>query len=129
MVSFTLFVSTVVVLPSLAWGQVPTCKPVTFQESPRFEGALAASSIRAVDVNNDGIEDLLTGNSTSRTISVQLGTGAGAFGPTQSYLTTIDANAMALGDINGDGRVDAVVGSNANVNQIAVLLNNGESGH
>ena len=82
----------------------------------------------AADINADSKVDLVTANSSTKTISVNLGLGLGIFGPVQNFSTQLDANALALGDLNNDGRPDAVVGSNLNVPQVAILLNSGDAG-
>jgi hypothetical protein len=47
--------------------------------------------------------------------------------PAQSFATGSDAYALAVGDFNGDGKLDlAVAGTNNNVGTVSILLGNGD---
>jgi len=88
--------------------------------------------IFAVDLNNDGVPDLVTTNLNGNCeFTVSLGNGQGGFLPplpnTQidTGLLADDYCPMATGDFNGDGKADlffAVVGSN----EILTFLGNGD---
>jgi hypothetical protein len=86
----------------------------------------APSSIAIRDVNADGIQDMATSNRTGANVSVLLGVGDGTFsahtdfvlGPNASY-----PQAVALADLNGDGRPDLVVGNGYIPAFAFVLLN------
>jgi hypothetical protein len=78
------------------------------------------------DVNGDGILDLITSVFGTDSINVQLGNGNGTFGTATPILISAgfgpaEVHAVSL---RGDGKLDLIVGS-FNVNQIAVLLGNG----
>ncbi len=90
-------------------------------------GVTLESAIAVGDVNGDGIPDLLTVGEpydySFGEIGVLLGTGKGKFGPAAMYYTggTYPIS-IALGDVNGDGKLDLLI---ANYENIGVLLGNG----
>ncbi|WP_449473926.1 FG-GAP repeat domain-containing protein [Streptomyces tanashiensis] len=63
------------------------------------------------DLNGDGKADLVTPVKGSNTLVAALGDGKGGFGPGVSFGldTGTFPTAVALADLNGDGRLDAVV--------------------
>ncbi|MCX5071245.1 VCBS repeat-containing protein [Streptomyces sp. NBC_00513] len=63
------------------------------------------------DLNGDGKADLVTPVRGSNTLVAALGDGKGGFGPGVSFGldTGTYPTAVALADLNGDGRLDAVV--------------------
>jgi len=101
--------------------------PVTFSGITSLGGNTPAS-IYPVDLNNDGITDILqdTGQSPPG-FTVSLGNGDGTFKPPVHYSVSstslIGTNPMATGDFNNDGKVDIAVVSDA---RVAVYLGNGD---
>jgi len=75
------------------------------------------------DVNGDGRLDIVTGNNGNSTIGVLLGLSSGGFAPFVTYTTgaNTEPRNVALADINGDGRLDAVTGNSASPS-VSVLL-------
>ena len=79
-------------------------------------------SIAAADLNGDGTTDLaLTSlGDTSAEIVVLTGDGRGGF-PGETWLACECGNSLALGDFNGDGRIDFIT-ANPSSGSFSVLL-------
>ena len=58
-------------------------------------------------------------------VSIMLGNGDGTFQPRTSYAVGRQPYSVALGDFNGDGKLDLAV-ANALDNSVSVLLGNGD---
>ena len=86
------------------------------------------------DLNGDGILDMVTAGghySSGGKATVRLGLGNGQFGDAVTYSTTLNAStSVMLGDLNGDGILDMVVGGNnysgPNYGTLAVRLGKGD---
>jgi cysteine-rich repeat protein len=98
-----------------------------------FAAGAIPSSLALGDVNGDGALDIVVGNHGAdfaegdpNTASVLLGTGNGSFGPALSVVAG-DQPAIALGDIDRDGRLD-LVAANPGEDAVSVLLGTGD-GH
>jgi hypothetical protein len=75
------------------------------------------------DVNSDGLPDMVLGNQFSEEVSVLLNTPSspGTFQAASKYATGTATRGVALGDFNGDGRLDIVATSSGAT--VGVLLN------
>jgi hypothetical protein len=103
--------------------------PVGFKmvQSPTAQASL---NMIAVDLNNDGVPDLVQTSlyNAPCNVTISLGKGDGTFGPPNTFYlgSTLATNCpAAAADINGDGNVDLVFvipGSNT----IIVMLGNGD---
>jgi hypothetical protein len=83
----------------------------------------APISVAVGDLRGVGTLDLVTDNINTHTVSVLLGNGDGTFQAPVAY--PIDENSwqvVALGDVNGDGKLDIVVAGSTT----SVLLGNGD---
>lgn len=112
----------------------------TFQTAKMYDSgdAAYAVSVTVGDVNRDGKLDLVVGHADHHfegqsTVGVLLGNGDGTFRTAQTYSSHgYIAHSIALEDINGDGKVDMLVGNLwQRVNQgrrsvVALLLGNGD---
>jgi FG-GAP-like repeat/Abnormal spindle-like microcephaly-assoc'd, ASPM-SPD-2-Hydin/FG-GAP repeat len=96
-------------------------------------GPPANLSIVAVDLDGDGKLDLAATDFgppyTGNKISVLRGNGDGTFAPEVEYDAGLSPAALAVGDINGDGHPDLVVGNEGTSSYVSdtvsVLLNKG----
>jgi hypothetical protein len=118
----------------------------TFQAAVAYDsGGDGAYSVAIADVNGDGKPDLLvanacaSGNCNNGVVGVLLGNGDGTFQAAVNYGSGgYEASAVAVADVNGDGKPDIVVanecgsincGNPAGSNpygSIGVLLGNGD---
>jgi uncharacterized protein (DUF2141 family) len=96
-----------------------------------FSGLNNNGSIAIADLNGDGRLDLaLTnfgtdlGSGAGTTVSVLLGQVGGGFS-NRTLTTGTNPSSVAIGDLNGDGRLDLAV-ANAGSNTVSVLLGNGD---
>ena len=87
----------------------------TFQPPATYAVVGEPFDLEAADLNNDGLRDLVTVNSNPSSISVLLNTGGGRFGPQRTYPANrqetgrLPPNRLAVGDLSGDGVVDALL--------------------
>jgi hypothetical protein len=84
-------------------------------------------AVIAADLDGDGLDDIAAANSNSFDVSILLNQGGGVFpalAPDQNVLVGDGPNALAVGDLDGDGALDLVT-SNSFTNDISVLLNDG----
>lgn len=94
----------------------------TFGLARRTGTGLHPTSVAVEDVSEDGVSDVLV--TENDYVSVHLGRPTGGFVPRREYSAGPQPGGLALGDMDGDGHLDAVVGgSNAQAN---VLLGNGD---
>ncbi|MBV9157680.1 MAG: VCBS repeat-containing protein, partial [Acidobacteriaceae bacterium] len=84
-------------------------------------------SIVAGDFNGDGKPDLAVANfaGDSSSLTILLGNGDGTFTVKSTPVVGIAPAAIAVGDFNGDGKLDLAV-ANENSNNITILLGNGD---
>jgi hypothetical protein len=115
----------------------------TFQTAVSYDsGGNDANSVAVGDVNGDGKPDLLAVNACNSSnncsgglVGVLLGNGDGTFQPAVTYNSGgYGGLAVAVADVNGDGKPDLLVancaGNNGNCNGndgvVGVLLGNGD---
>src|SRR5207249_1675711 len=79
------------------------------------------------DVNGDGKLDLVTANFQSNNVTVLLGNGSGTFTAAGGSPVAVGLApyTVAVGDVNGDGKLDLVT-ANEGSNTVTVLLGNGD---
>jgi hypothetical protein len=100
---------------------------VRFAAPRGISTGVSAVSIAMADFNGDGKPDLAVVSQSTNTVSVLLNTTSpGAISPsfaTKDYFPTQNnPTFMAVGDLNGDGRLDIAV-PNLNSSTVSVLLN------
>lgn len=95
---------------------------------PRVDYAAASApySVAIGDLNADNKPDLATANSDSDSVSVFFNTGDGSFEARRDHPLGGggDPQAIAVGDLNADGRLDLATASYG-FNSLSVLLNRG----
>jgi hypothetical protein len=105
----------------------------TFKTAVQYVAGLEPNSLAVADFNGDGKLDLAVANYESNNVSILLGKGDGTFQAavdygigTENYPAT--PGSVAVGDFNGDGKLDLVVAGveSDGVSVVSVLLGNGD---
>jgi hypothetical protein len=102
----------------------------TFQPEVQYDAGTGAWGVAVADVNADGKLDLVVTDASAAaattTISVLLGNGDGTFQPHVEYQAGLVPTSVAIGDFNGDGKLDLAVADFSKVNTVTVLLGKGD---
>jgi hypothetical protein len=79
------------------------------------------------DFNGDGIADIATASNSTNIVSALIGNGDGTLqAPHNTSAAPSNLNAIAAGDLNGDGKGDVAVAVNGNPGTVRVYLGNGD---
>jgi hypothetical protein len=100
----------------------------SFQPKHDYRTGSGPFSIVIGDLNGDGKPDLASANSGSGTLSVLLNGGDGSFRPKLDYVPgpELYAGSIAIGDLNGDRRLDLavpIVYSRNGATDLSLLIN------
>jgi YD repeat-containing protein len=102
----------------------------SFQNQQRLAVGDNPLFVAVADINGDSKFDIIAANRNSGDVSLLLGNGDGSFQPQLRHTAGDGAFlgpiAIAVADINGDGRFDLVSRINAS-NDISILLGNGDA--
>jgi FG-GAP-like repeat len=101
----------------------------TFAEAKNFvTGGGVGSGVAIGDLNGDANPDLAV-TFTNSGVTAMLGDGKGSFTPSTTLRTADgigqEAKAVAIGDLNKDGKGDLVVGSSSDPDGLSILLGKG----
>jgi hypothetical protein len=92
-----------------------------------YRAGQAVRAIAAFDLDGDGVDDLVTGNRSARTVTALRGAADGTFGlPVAAPVQSVEPHALAVADFDEDGRLDVVVGDFGG--QALVVLRNDAAG-
>jgi len=101
--------------------------PVSYPTAP---GSLA-QSIQVIDINADGHPDIVIGGSTAVSVLLNNGSGAtdcncdlGTFAAASNY-PVVNANQIAVADVNGDGLPDIVIATSPSQPLVNGVYTNG----
>lgn len=100
-----------------------------FLAPPEYRAGIRPVAVAVADFNGDGKPDVVVGNQGDGTISILLNKGDGMLLPAVNYQTgsVQSPYAIAVGDVNGDGKIDIVTGgSGVSTGELGVFLGNGD---
>lgn len=94
--------------------------------SPITISGIEAESLHLVDMDQDGILDLVNTNSIRNVASIYRGNGDGTF-VMDGFSVGSNPQSLALADVNGDGIADSISGNGTGADsQVTVQLGNGD---
>jgi hypothetical protein len=103
---------------------------VGFQTAQSYSVGTNPKAVTVGDFNGDGKMDLAVANlgdpsvNDNGNVSILLANGDGTFQPAKNAVTGKNPSFVAVGDFNGDGRVDIVTVNSGNT--VSTLLGNGD---
>jgi len=102
----------------------------TFKPQVNYPTPGQAEKITNADFNGDGKSDLAVSNYSGgpEVVSIFLGNGDGTFQPYTNYPVALQADGIAVGDFNRDGKLDlaATNFTNPGPSTVSILLGNGD---
>jgi len=119
------------------YGYMVSIQLVDYDGSPKIRRELLSGkgprSVKTGDFNGDGVADLAVANAGHNqgepgSVFIFLGRGTGNFDPKTSYVTGNASHSLAVGDLNGDGKLDIAVlnGSYDFGGSVSVLFGSGD---
>lgn len=117
-----------------AWVSLGDCSG-NFRTPRAFPLGDSPAAVQVVDINGDGIPDLVTTStpllggfnisSTGNTLDVAFGDGKGSFGTSRTYQGPGESLSFAVADFNGDGKPEVVTVNNDTASA-TLYVNDGE---
>ncbi len=113
------------------FGQTDAAFQIETQQLNSYKFPSASPTVYAVDLNNDGVQDLIqvpATESPANSFQVYLGKGDGTFTPGYSFTFSDNPGSNiipTIGDFNGDGNAD-IVFTLAGTNLVATFLGKGD---
>src|SRR6185369_12027802 len=105
----------------------------TFRPRVDLPVGAAPRAVAVGDFNGDGLPDVVAAQQLTNSVSVLLGHGDGTFARPLVFAASgqnFTPESMALGDVNGDGKLDLVIKSvsflDSDAFQVGVLLGRGD---
>jgi hypothetical protein len=98
----------------------------TFRAGASYSVAIQPFYAAAANLSNNGILDLVVGDSGSDNLYVMLGNGDGTFQPAVAYATTGRPNWVGTGNFTGSGKIDIIALTEIDCNCVEVLPGNGD---
>ena len=123
----TLLVSGIItiILAAACSKQDPYVPPDLFYYFASYKVGKNPTTITAIDINQDGVTDLMTTNVSSNTLSILIGNGDGSFHEQVQLHVCQEPRSLATGFFNADAYLDIVLAC-AGGDQIAVLFGRGD---
>src|SRR5438552_662395 len=89
---------------------LPAQAVTRFQDAPLLNVGQFVDVVTVADFNNDGIDDIAAAGSANSSdfVTILLGKGDGTFQKPKSFTTGAGPGGIAVGDFNGDGKLDIV---------------------
>src|SRR5277367_149377 len=116
-----------IILSALVMVAAPSAFTQTFMfNRADFATGVGPVAIAVGDFNGDGLTDVVTANSSARSVSLLLGHGNGGFAPHLDYAVDGAPIGIVVGDFNGDGKLDIATISGFENAVVSVLLGNGD---
>jgi hypothetical protein len=124
---WTLFVSGIIAMgvATACSKQDPYVPPDLFYYFASYKVGKNPTTITAIDINQDGVTDLMTTNVSSNTLSILIGNGDGSFHDQVQLHVCQEPRSLATGFFNADRFPDIVLAC-AGGDQIAVLFGRGD---
>ncbi len=97
----------------------------TFTPPAALSGTGTFIESRFIDLNNDGLGDLITTNRSSNQVTVYIGDGQGNFSAGVNYSTPSNPTKFDLNDFNSDSHLDLILTNSSN-NQVWLYIGNGD---
>jgi len=118
--------ASLMILIFILWSVSTAAAQVTFSGPTNYNGDNTPYAVGAGDFNGDGKIDLAFPNVNSDDVSILLGNGNGTFGAATNFPLTAGSGPqyVAVGDFNGDGKLDLAIAENTS-GQMSILLGNG----